>query len=92
MAKSPYRPFTPKPEQLALMPAISGNTINGMDESKFRRATPVYWHDPTTLHHGELQNWFYTQNADSDAINQEREAPAEILQIEVPPVRGDPLQ
>ena len=58
LSKSPYRPYTPNPEQIALMPAISGNTINGMGESRFRKASPVYWHDPETLHHGELQNWF----------------------------------
>ncbi len=92
MAKSPYRPFTPKPEQVALMPSISGNTINGMAESQPRRATPVYWHDPESLHHGELQKWFYTQNADDTAINAERTARARILDIEMPPVSGAPLQ
>ncbi len=92
MTKSPYRPFKPNPDQLALMPVLSGNAINGMGESKFRRAKPIYWHDPATLHHGELQNWFYTQNADNEAINKEREARAEILDIEIPPVSGDSLQ
>jgi len=92
MAKSPYRPFTPNPDQLALIPEISGNAINGMGESNFRRADPIYWHDPATLHHGELQKWFYTQNADSDAINKARDDRAGILDIEVPPVSGAPLQ
>ena len=92
MAKSPYRPFKPNPEQLALLPSVSGNAINGMGESKFRRAKPIYWHDPATLHHGELQKWFYTQNPDSKAINKAREERAEILEIEVPPVSGKPLQ
>jgi len=92
VAKSPYRPFEPNPDQLALMPSVSGNTINGMGESTFRRAEPIYWHDPTTLRHGELQKWFYTQNADSEAINQARETRAGILGIEVPPVQGEPLQ
>jgi len=92
MAKSPYRPFTPKPEQVALMPAISGNTINGMTESSYRRATPIYWHDPASLHHGELQKWFYTQNPDNEAINKARAVRAEILHIEVPAVNGTPVQ
>jgi len=92
MVKSPYRPYTPNPEQIALMPAISGNTINGMGESEFRRASPVYWHDPDTLHHGDLQNWFYTQHQDDPAIEKSREARARILDIEVPPVSGEPLQ
>jgi len=92
MAKSPYRPFTPKPEQLALVPEISGNAINGVGESENRQPTPIYWHDPDTLAHGELQKWFYTQNADDEHIIKAREDRAEILAIEVPPVSGKPLQ
>ena len=67
MAKSPYRPFTPDPEQVALMPATSGNTVNGMGETVFRKASRVYWHDPDTIEHGELQKWFYTQDPDNPA-------------------------
>ena len=74
------------------MPEESGNTINGLGETKHRRATPVYWHDPGTLVHGELQKWFYTQNADNPAIIKAREDRANILAIEVPPVSGRPLQ
>jgi NAD-dependent dihydropyrimidine dehydrogenase PreA subunit len=92
MAKSPYRPFTPKPEQMALMPSISGNSINGMAESTYRRATPIYWHDPESLHHGELQKWFYTQNPDNEAINEARAVRAKILDIEVPAVNGTAVQ
>ena len=92
MAKNPYRPFTPKPDQLALMPAISGNSINGLGEADHRRATPIYWHDPDTLAHGELQKWFYTQNANDRHIIEAREDRAKILAIEVPPVAGQPLQ
>ena len=89
MARSPYRPFTPKAEQLDLMPEISGNTINGLGEAEFRRASPLYWHDPDTLAHGRLQNWFYTQNSDNPDINRARAERAEILSIEVPPVSED---
>jgi len=92
MAKSPYRPFSPKPEQLALIPATSGNTINGLGETKFRRASHVYWHDPDTIAHGELQKWFYTQDPDNQAIAKARAARAKILDIEVPLVNGEPLQ
>jgi ferredoxin len=92
MAKSPYRPFTPKPEQLALIPSVSGNTVNGMGEKDFRRASHVYWHDPDTLHHGALQKWFYAQNTDDPGVNKARAKRAEILAIEIPPVRGEPLQ
>lgn len=92
MAKSPYRPFTPNPEQLALMPEISGNTLNGLGEADTRRPTPIYWHDPEQLPHGSLQNWFYTQNSDDPDIIRAREERAEILAIEVPPVSSEPVQ
>lgn len=74
------------------MPGKSGNEINGLGEAEFRRATPIYWHDPTTLQHGELQKWFYTQNPDNEAIMAARAARQKILDAEVPPVQGEPLQ
>jgi ferredoxin len=73
------------------MPAISGNTVNGMGETEFRQASPVYWHDPETIEHGELQKWFYTQDPDNEAIAQARAARAKFLDIKVPPVTGEPL-
>jgi len=92
MAKSPYRPYTPNPEQTVLMPATSGNSINGLGETEFRRASHVYWHDPETIEHGELQKWFYTQDPDNPALAEAREARAKILGIEVPDVSGEPLE
>ena len=59
--------------QLALMPEVSGNTINGLGEAGKRKASPIYWHEPDTLAHGELQKWFYTQNADDPHIIKSRE-------------------
>ncbi|MCH6548368.1 MAG: 4Fe-4S dicluster domain-containing protein [Proteobacteria bacterium] len=91
MDKSPYRPFKPKHEQMALVPETSGNTINGVGEEGFRRASPIYWHDPDTLVHGDLQKWFYTQDPDNVAIAKAREAREKFLDIEVPPVSSEPL-
>lgn len=92
MARSPYRPFKPKSEQVSLMPNVSGNTINGVGEPARRRASPIYWHDPDSLAHGELQKWFYTQNANDEQINKARADRAEILAIELPGVADNPLQ
>jgi epoxyqueuosine reductase QueG len=92
LAKSQYRPFTPKPEQVALMPSASGNAINGLGEAEVRRPTYVYWHEPDTLHHGEMQKWFYTQNMDHPAIQKVRADREVIHAIEVPPVSGEPMQ
>ncbi len=92
MAKSAYKPFTPNPEQAALKPEISGNAINGLGETTFRRPTRVYWHDPDTIPHGGLQKWFYTQDPDNPAIAQARADRAKILAMEVSPVSAEPLQ
>ena len=92
MAKSPYRPYTPKPEQVALMPELSGNTVNGLGETESRQPRHVYWHDPETLHHGEMQKWFYTQNMDHEGIKKARADREKIHAIEVPLVSGEPLQ
>lgn len=74
------------------MPDISGNTINGLGETAFRRPSRLYWHDPSTIAHGELQNWFYRQDPGNPAISKAREARAKILAVELPPVTGEALQ
>ncbi len=50
--------WTPSPEQTALWPSISGNTINGVGETAVRRPSPIYWHAPDATPHGPLQLWF----------------------------------
>ncbi len=92
MAKSPYRPFTPKPEQAARIPEVSGNAINGVGETTRRRPRYVYWHDPDSLPHGEMQKWFYTQNMDHEAILEARADREKVHAIEVPPVSSEALQ
>ena len=92
MAKSAYRPFTPNPEQVALIPEVSGNSINGLGEKEFRRPTYVYWHEPETLHHGEMQKWFYTQNMDHEGIKKVRAEREVIHDLEVAPVNSEQLQ
>lgn len=58
---NPHRPFTPNPEQVALTPMISGNTINGLGEATKRRPSLVYWaKNPEDIPHGDMQRWFYS--------------------------------
>ena len=51
-------PFRPNAEQLALLPDVSGNTLNGRGEREERRPTPIYWHDAEILPHGKLMQWY----------------------------------
>ncbi len=66
--------YTPHPDQLALWPETSGNTINGLGEPATRRPSPIYWHDPDTLAFGSLQQWFYqhNQHPELDAARERR--------------------
>ncbi len=92
MPKSPYKPFTPKAEQLALMPDTSGNTINGLGETRKRRPSPVYWRDPDTLAHGRLQQFFYTQHPDNEEVRAERATRARIFEAPLEPLAATPLE
>lgn len=49
--------FVPTPEQMALMPDVSGNVINGLGEAEVRPPSPIYWHHPKQIVHGDLQRW-----------------------------------
>jgi ferredoxin len=79
-------PFTPKPEQMALWPAISGNEINGLGQAEVARPRPIYWHDPAKTPHGPLQRWFYAQNPDNPIIGEARAYRQKILDMPVSPV------
>ena len=92
MAKSPYRPFIANPQQRALVPEISGNAVNGLGETEFRRARPVYWRDPDTIPHGELQKWFYGNDPHNAAIAAARAERQKVLDLPYSEVSGEPLQ
>lgn len=91
MARSnPHRPFTPDPAQTALMPDLSGNTVNGLGETEPRRPRMVYWApDPQDIPHGPLQRYFYAQSALVPAFADRRAERQKILDAPLPPVSGD---
>lgn len=55
------RPFVMSPGQQAVWPKISGNKINGLGEDSFRRPTPVFWQDPSTIVHGPVFEWYVNE-------------------------------
>ncbi|EED34255.1 iron-sulfur cluster-binding protein [Luminiphilus syltensis NOR5-1B] len=61
MPKNPYRPYTPNPEFLALLPEdYSGNAVNGVGEEAVRPPTMVWWApDMESAEFGAAQQWFY---------------------------------
>lgn len=48
-------PWQPLANFTAAMPEISGNTVNGLGETEFRRPSPFFWHPPERQTHGALQ-------------------------------------
>ena len=51
MRKKRHPDVEPDPEQLALMPDVSGNDINGLGETEPRRPTRIYWRNPAAIPH-----------------------------------------
>ncbi|MBU2981532.1 4Fe-4S dicluster domain-containing protein [Lentibacter algarum] len=90
---SPYRPFTPEPEQMALKPAVSGNDINGLGEAAFRRPTWVYWApDPDDIAHGDMQRWFYSVRPDEPALIKARAERQVILDAPIAELADSPIE
>jgi len=74
MTDAPDRPYEPHPEQVALIPSVSGNEINGLGETEKRRPTVIYWDNPETLPHGQLMMWYVRRNYQGDRLKTRRRA------------------
>ncbi len=86
MPKSPKTEFIPNPEQMALMPDVSGNDINGLGETEVRRSSPIYWQAPELTPFGPLMTWFYAQVPDDERMKAVQQHRAETMAMEIPPV------
>lgn len=49
---------------MALVPDISGNTINGLGETETRPPSPIYWHPPKKIAHGDMQLWMLNRTVE----------------------------
>ncbi|MBE1282919.1 MAG: 4Fe-4S dicluster domain-containing protein [Rhodobacteraceae bacterium] len=88
MARSnPHRPFVPDPDQMRLWPDVSGNEVNGLGETEFRRARMVYWAtNLSDIPHGELQGYFYGQSAREPRFGVAREKRQAVLDLPLPDI------
>lgn len=82
-------PWTPSPEQAALWPPVSGNTINGLGEPAVRPPSPIYWHAPDATPHGRLQLWFIQRT--TPLVQQARQERQAALEEPLPPVADTPV-
>ena len=81
-------PFRARQEVLNLLPERSGNHINGLGEAEKRNASPVMWHDPDILAHGDLQNWFFA-NGTAPGANMHRAANQEFMSKPMPDLASE---
>ncbi len=65
MKKKTREKFVPSDAQMALMPDVSGNDINGLGETTIRRPSPIYWQTPELTPFGPLMK-FFEDNAPPD--------------------------
>lgn len=86
MPKKTKERFIPNPEQMALMPDISGNTINGLNETEIRRSSPIYWQTPELTPFGPLMAWFYKQSPNDDRMKIAQDNRAKTLASVIAPV------
>ena len=90
---NPHRPFTPNPEMVARLPAITGNEINGLGEPEVRQPDVVYWAtDPNEIAFGEVQKWFYGNEPDDPVLMKHRTRRKEILDAPLPDLAERPVQ
>lgn len=90
---NPHRPFSPDPDQLRLMPEISGNKVNGLGETEVRPPRMVYWApDPKTIPHGNLQFYFYGKAAQVPEFAEQSAARREVAKAPLPDVRATPTE
>ena len=83
--------FKPRPEQMALYPEVSGNTINGLGETERRQPAYVYWgNSPDDVAHGDVQRWFYTVDPGLDGYGEERARRAAIIDAPLTPLAETP--
>ena len=83
--KNRFRPFSPNPDMVPLIPEVTGNSINGLDEKDVRRPRMVFWApDPEQIEFGEVQKWFYKREPADPELMAERKRRQEILAAPLP--------
>lgn len=88
MPKNPYRPFSPDPEFLELLPdGYSGNRVNGLGEGEVRQPSMVWWTpDMAATDFGAAQKWFYEHEEPDEEMLQLRAYRNELVAQPLPEV------
>ncbi len=78
--------FVPSEEQMALMPDVSGNDVNGLGETEIRRPSPIYWQTPELTPFGPLMQFFVDRAPRDEHLYKTQMKTDEIRARTVPPV------
>ncbi len=57
--KSKVTEWTPNSRVSKLLPKVSGNSVNGLDEADWRAPQPVFWRVDDSIEHGDILQYFY---------------------------------
>jgi epoxyqueuosine reductase len=86
-ANATEKPWEPNPEVMKLWPDVSGNTINGINETEKRPPSPVFWRADGSISHTDVLFYFYNRDKDNEAISASRklrEEPIAMPLIDIP--------
>ncbi len=87
-----YRPYTPDPEFLSLLPEKKGCEVNGLGETKARRPTMVWWApDMDVAPFGKAQKWFYQREKPDPELMDLRAKRRDILDAPLPDLAQKPI-
>ena len=90
---NPHRPFTPDPVQAERIPDTSGNSVNGLGETEFRRPEIVYWAtDSSQIAHGKMQDYFYMRSNEVDGFAEARKKRLAINEAPLPDLAAVPVE
>ncbi|MDA4847026.1 4Fe-4S dicluster domain-containing protein [Hoeflea poritis] len=90
---NPYRPFTPDPEFVALLPEKKGCATIGLGETEVRPPTMVWWApDMDAVDFGDAQKWFYQHEPPDPVLMEKRAERRAILNAPLPELALTPAQ
>ncbi len=70
--RNAHADYEPNPEVLKLWPDISGNSINGLDETEPGQPRPVFWREDGSTPHGPVMYYFYEQSKKNPELAEAR--------------------
>lgn len=84
--------WKPSDGLMALWPGQSGNTINGLGETRPRRPTPVFWRPDGSVAHAPIQSYFYEYDKDNERIAAARLIRQQTAAIPESDIAPEPVQ